>query len=348
MSLVRVPSMLLACLMFAFASVGASAQTSSSDQAATVDGAPIMKADVDAKLGNNLAKLQEEIFRLRQKQLDSMIDQALLEREASRRSVTIAALVQTEITSKVEAVTPEDVSKFYEENKTKLQGEFKTLEDQIKNYLAAQRLQARQKEFLGGLRQASKVEVFLTAPPIFRSEVATAGAPIRGSDDAPITIVEFSDFHCPYCRKVQPILDQVRAKYGEKVKLVYRDLPLDNLHPQARAAAEAARCANEQGKFWEFHDKVFKNDPDSSAATLDRFAQELGMDVPAFDACRTSGKYKASVLSSNQEGSRLGLTGTPSFFINGRILVGAQPVEAFSKIIDEELAKGSNPPVARQ
>jgi protein-disulfide isomerase len=229
---------------------------------------------------------------------------------------------------------------FYDENKTRLQGDFKSLEDQIKNYLNAQRVQARQQEFLKSLRASARIEVFLTPPPIVRSEVATFGAPVRGASDAPVTIVEFSDFHCPFCRKIQQVLDQVRVKYGDKIQIVYRDFPLDNLHPQARAAAEAGQCATEQGKFWEFHDKVFKNDPDASPATLDRFAKEAGMDVSAFAACRISGKYKTSVQTSNQEGAKLGITGTPTFFINGRILVGAQPLEAFARIIDEELAAG--------
>jgi protein-disulfide isomerase len=307
------------------------------DRVAQVNGVPIAAADVDAKLGNNLAKLQEQIYSLRQKQLDAMIDQKLLESEAAKRGVTIAALVQSEITAQVTPVTAEETARFYDENKAKLQGEFKGLEEQIKNYLNAQRLQTKQQEFFKSLRASAKIEVFLTPPPIIRSEVVTAGAPVRGASDAPVTIVEFSDFHCPYCRRVQPVLDQVRAKYDGKIKIVFRDFPIDTLHPQARAAAEAARCATEQGKFWEFHDLVFQNDADALPATLAGFAKTVGLDVPAFEACRTSGKYKNPVQTSNVEGTRLGITGTPTFFINGRILVGAQPLEAFSKIIDEEL-----------
>jgi protein-disulfide isomerase len=309
------------------------------DKAAEVNGKPILAADVDTKLGNNLAKLQEQIFSLRQKQLDTMVDQMLLEDEAAKRGVTIAALVKSEITSQVPLVTADEVAKFYDDNKAKLQGDIKSLEEQIKNFMTAQRLQARQQEFLKSLRSSAQINVFLKAPPIVRSDVATSGAPILGASTAPVTIVEFSDFHCPFCRKIQPVLDQVRAKYGDKIKLVFRDFPLDSLHPQARVAAEAARCATEQGKFWEFHDKLFKNDPDVSQATLGRFAREVGMDVTAFEGCRTAGKYKDSIQASVVEGGKLGITGTPTFFINGRILVGAQPVDAFARIIDEELAR---------
>jgi protein-disulfide isomerase len=123
-----------------------------------------------------------------------------------------------------------------------------------------------------------------------------------------------------------------------EIKFVFRDFPLDNLHPQARAAAEASRCANEQGKFWELHDRLFQADADSSRATLNRIAKEIGIDMAAFEACSSSGKYKTSVQASTQEGVKLGITGTPTFFVNGRMLVGAQPLDAFVRIIDEELA----------
>jgi len=306
--------------------------------AAEVNGSPILAADVDAKLGATLGKLQEQIFTVRQKQLDVLIDQKLLENEAAKRGVTIAALIQSEMTAKITPPTAEEVAKFYEDNKAGLTGDFKTLEDQIKTYLSAQRLKTRQQEFLASLRSNAKINVLLTPPPIFRSDVSTSGAPVRGAGDAPVTIVEFSDFHCPFCRKVQPVLDDVRAKYGNKVKIVFRDFPLDSLHPQTSTVSQAAHCATEQGKFWEFHDKVFKNLPDATAATLDSFAKDVGMDVTAFDACRTSSKYTAAVTASLQEGAKLGITGTPTFFINGRMLVGAQPFEEFVKVIDEELA----------
>ena len=317
------------------------------DRAAEVNGAPIMAAEVDESLGNKLAQLREQIFTLRQKQLDTMIDQKLLEDESAKRGVTISALVQTEVTAQVPSATSEEAEKFFKENSAKLKGDFKSLEEQIKNFLTAQRLQARQQEFLKSLRAAAKVDVFLARPPIFRSVVAVDGAPVRGGANAPVTIVEFSDFLCPYCRKAQPMLQSLRAKYGEKIKIVYRDFPLDNLHPQARAAAEASRCAMEQGKFWEFHDKLF-NESDGSPATLSRVVKEIGMDVAAFETCNSSGKYKTPVQASAQEGARLGITGTPTFFINGRILIGMQPLDSFVSIIDEELAAAAPPQSANR
>ncbi|TMB62107.1 MAG: DsbA family protein, partial [Deltaproteobacteria bacterium] len=152
-------------------------------------------------------------------------------------------------------------------------------------------------------------------------------------------IVEFSDFHCPFCRRVLPTLAQLESQYGEKIKLVFRDFPIDNLHPEASKAHEAARCANEQGKFWAYHDKLFASPPKSSPEIFKGFAKDLGLNVTAFESCFASGKYQAAVKKDIEEGNRVGVTGTPAFFINGRIISGAQPLEAFARVIDDELAR---------
>lgn len=307
------------------------------EKVAEVNGTPIFSTEVDQKLGNNLAQLEQQIFTMRQKQLDSMIDQRLLEAEAARRGVTVGALLEAEVTSRVAPVTSQEAEKLYKDNAGKLQGDFKSLEPQLKTYMSAQRMQARRQEYVKTLRTAAKVSVHLKPPPVFRSEIALEGAPVRGNSAAPVTIVEFSDFHCPFCRNAQSSLSGVRAKYGDRVKFVFRDFPLDGLHPKAQVAAAAAHCASEQGKFWEFYDRLFQESDTSDGATQ-RLAKELGMDTKKFEACTASGKYKAQILASVEEGIRLGVTATPTFFVNGRILVGAQPLDAFIKVIDEELA----------
>ena len=154
-----------------------------------------------------------------------------------------------------------------------------------------------------------------------------------------MTIVEFSDFHCPFCQRVLPTLAQLATQYGAKVKLVFRDYPLDQLHPQSRQAHEAARCANEQGKFWAYHDLLFANAPKTSPEQLKASAQEAGLDLPAFDQCLSSGKYQTTVQQDIEAGTHAGVTGTPAFFINGRLLSGAQPLESFARVIEEELAR---------
>jgi len=206
-------------LLLALIVTGALPASAQSEKAAEVNGAPIFAADVDTKLGNNLAQLQQQIFTLRQKQLDSMIDQKLLEEEAAKRGVTVGALLEAEVTSRVTPVTSQEAEKLYRENAEKLQGDFKTLEPQIKSFLNGQRLQARREEYLKSLRTGGKVSIFLKPPPVFRSEISLEGSPVRGNAAAPVTIVEFSDFHCPFCRKAQSSLASVRSKYNDKVKL---------------------------------------------------------------------------------------------------------------------------------
>jgi protein-disulfide isomerase len=315
---------------------GAAAQTGG--VLAVVNGVPITAAEVDAKLGASLTTLQEQIYELQQGQLDTLIEEQLLQQEAKRRGITTDALVETEIRSRVEEATTADASAFYEANKAKLPGvDFAGIEQQIKTYLTAQRASVRRQEFVASLRAAARVDTYLEPPPPFRAEVAIGEAYSLGNPDAPVTIVEFSDFHCPFCRQAHGIVQQVLARYGDAVRLVYKDMPLDSLHPDARAAAEAALCAGAQGKFWEYHDALFASEPDVSVTALSRLTKQVGLDAAAFDACYSARTYKARVEATVQEGARLGVTGTPTFFINGRNLTGAQPLERFVKIIDEEL-----------
>ncbi|MGZ8498710.1 MAG: DsbA family protein, partial [Candidatus Binatia bacterium] len=153
-----------------------------------------------------------------------------------------------------------------------------------------------------------------------------------------VTLVKFEDFQCPYCKTVQPVFVDLLKRYSGKLRIVHKDLPLEAIHPQARQAAEAARCAGDQEKFWDYHDKLYERSPKASASDLKGFAKEIGLNTESFESCFANGKFKAAVQKDLSEGAALGLTGTPAFFINGRELIGAQPIEAFTAIIDEELA----------
>jgi protein-disulfide isomerase len=241
------------------------------------------------------------------------------------------------VTAKVAPVTEADVAAFVTVNRNRIQGDPATLTPQIRSYLETQRETERRTAFVEGLRAAARVDVQLKPPPVFRAKVASEGFPTRGPASAPITIVEFSDFHCPYCRAVQPTLNQVMAKYPGKVRLVYRHFPLDSLHPQARRAAEASWCAAEQDRFWQFHDRVYASGPDASEETLKRLAGEAGLDTAKFSSCVASGRAAASIEKDVEEGARHGVNGTPGFFVNGRALSGNMPLDAFVRVIDEEL-----------
>jgi protein-disulfide isomerase len=309
------------------------------DTLAEVDGVVITFEEVEKTLASQLSKLEEQIFNLKRQRVEALINEKLLTKEAAKRGVLVPALLDAEVTSKVALITEQEIEKFYQENKAQLQGEESTLRDQIRAHLQNQKLAARREEFLKSLRSQAKVVVNLKPPPVLRVEVSVEGAPVKGPAQAPVTIVEFSDFHCPFCRRVLPTLAQIESQYGEKVRLVFRDFPIENLHPGASQAHEAARCANEQGKFWAYHDKLFASPPKSSPEVFKGLAKEVGLDMTGFENCFDSGKYQAAIKKDIEEGNRVGVTGTPAFFINGRIISGAQPLDAFARLIDDELAR---------
>ena len=318
-----------------------SAAQAASEPLAEVDGVAITSEEVEKPLASQLSKLEEQIYNLKRQKLDALINEKLLGKEAAKRKLTVPALLDAEVTAKVSLVTEQEIEKFYQENKAQIKGEQTEVREKIRSYLQNQKLAAKREEFLRSLRGQAKVVVNLKPPPIQRIEVSIQGAPFKGGEKAPVTIVEFSDFHCPFCKRVVPTLAQLESKYGDKVKLVFRDFPIDSLHPGASKAHEAARCANEQGKFWAYHDKLFTNPPKSSPEIFKGFAKEVGLEPVAFETCLGSGKHQAAIKKDVEEGQRLGETGTPAFFINGRLLSGAQPLEAFARVIDEELARAA-------
>lgn len=303
---------------------------------AQIDGETITEAEVDRAVGMQLDRLNQQVYELRQQGLDRLLSQRLLAREAAKRGMSVEDLLRAEVGSKVVPVTTQQVDEFYEANKARLPDR-PDIKDQVKRFLEQQRGEEAAKAYVESLRKTANVVVSLAPPPVVRYDVSSRG-PSRGPASAPVTIVEFSDFHCPFCRRVQPVLSELLARYPTQVRLVYRDLPLDSLHPQARRAAEAARCANDQEKFWPFHDALYERGPDASTETLRAAATAVGLDLAAFEQCLGSGKHREAVQEDVEEAQSLGAEGTPAFFINGRFLSGAQPLETFVKVIDEELA----------
>jgi protein-disulfide isomerase len=308
-----------------------------SEKIADVDGTAVTRAEVERASGKSISGLREQLYRLERQKLDEYVGAMLLTREAKNRGVSVSTLLEQEVNGKIAPITEAEIQDFYNRNKDRLRVEPEKVHDQIRDYLREQRLESRKNEFFKSLRSKAKVASYLKAPPVFRADVAVNGAPFKGTERAPVTIVKFEDFQCPYCKTVQLTYQELLKRYNGKVRLVHKDLPLDAIHPQARQAAEAARCAGDQGKFWEYHDILYTNSPKAGIDELKSYAKEVGLNSASFDQCFTSGKYKGLVQKDLAEGAQLGLTGTPTFFINGREMSGAQPVEAFATIIDEEL-----------
>ena len=204
------------------------------------------------------------------------------------------------------------IDTFIAANQSRIRGDATQLRPQIREFLQQQKTDTRRTALVDVLRAAAKVEMRLTPPVPFRAEVDIAGAPVRGTATAPVTIIEYSDFHCPFCRRVQPTLTALLAKYPGKVRLVYKHLPLDGLHPQARRVSEAAWCAGKQDKFWGFHDAVYADSGnDASDATLTRYATTAGLDAPAFTSCLANPETRAAIERDVAQGEALGLNSTP-------------------------------------
>lgn len=311
----------------------------SGESLATVDGQAITSEEIDKALGAQLSNLQEQIYKLKRQKLEELINATLLTKEARKRGISVPALLDAEVTSKVGLVTEQEIEKFYEQNKARLQGDEATLRRQIRENLQNEKITARKQEYFQALRSGAKVVVSLKPPPVFRAKLSVDGAPSKGPGTAPVTIVKFEDFQCPFCKQSQATQAQLLSQYSTKIRLVHRDFPIDSIHPLARKAHEAARCANEQGKFWPYHDLLYTNAPKASVEDLKAYAKEAGLAMPAFEQCLTSGKYKTLIQKDIDEGSRLGVNGTPTFFINGRVLSGAQPLATFAGIIDDELTR---------
>jgi len=173
--------------------------------------------------------------------------------------------------------------------------------------------------------------------------VVTNDDPAHGSAGAPVTIVEFGDFECPFCRQAFPIVRQLLAESGDQVYLIYRDFPLRDIHPHAQKAAEAAECAADQGKFWAYHDRLFQNQEALTVSDLKRYARQVGLDANVFDQCLDSGRQAAEVEEDFQAGLAAGVQGTPTFFVNGQRIAGVLPLEVWRQIINELVKTPSSP-----
>ncbi len=296
----------------------------------------ILSSDVEATVATELGELDRQRHELMEKGLEAAINDALVEIAAEQKGMTSEDFLKAEVDAKVTAVTDADVDQFYEARKGQINQPKEAIVGQIRQYLE----QTGRNEAFGALvaelRKEHKPQVLLEP---MRVEVAEGGAPAKGPESAPVTIVEFSDFQCPFCSRVIPTLDKVTETYGDQVRLVFRQFPLHSIHPQAQKAAEAALCADDQGKFWEMHDALFQNQSKLQVADLKSRAAELELDAAAFEKCLDSGQHADRVTADLEAGMAAGVTGTPAMFINGRFLSGAQPFEAISKVIDDELSR---------
>jgi protein-disulfide isomerase len=330
---------MIASLFFAAAAAAqSSAPPKDNSLLATVDGLRVTEDDLAPLVAGQLRPLRDQEYQIKKKALDTLISQKVVEAEAKKKGLTTEKLYEQEVDSKVADPTDVELNAIYAVQREQLNGPFEQVKAQLAQNLKRAKTQQARQEYATRLREQAKLTVLLSPP---RVEVEFDPARVRGNAKAKVMIVEFSDFQCPFCGQVQSTLKNVLARHEGTVAIAFRDMPVTQIHPMALGAAEAARCAGEQGKFWEMHDLMFADQGGLDRNGLIAKAAKLQLDAKQFEGCLSSEKYKAEIQQDNQEGFRAGVSGTPGFFINGIFMSGAQPESAFEKAIEEQLTSAA-------
>jgi protein-disulfide isomerase len=311
---------------------------------ATVAGQPLTAALIIERLKPIIYKMRLEAFEVTKQRVDRMVDDMLLLDEARRRQIGPEEIVRAEISDKVHTPTDDEVAKFYSENKARISGDLNTVRNQLATYLQNESRQRLENDLSARLRKGADIRWLMNEPPQPVQNISVDDDPSRGDVNAPVTIVEFTDFQCPACAAMHPVLEEVLKSYGNKVRFVVRDFPL-NQHENARKAAEAADAANAQGKFFEYIGVLFKNQKALDIPSLKKYATEVGLDRARFDAALDRGAYAAEIKKDIEDGEMYGVGSTPTIFINGVQLRTLSP-EALREAIDRAAggtSKASSP-----
>src|ERR1022692_2833976 len=305
---------------------------------AEINGRKVMAAELEDKEAGKLLQAKYKYYVAERDALEQYIDDELLDMQAMKEGVTREELFKRHVSSTVPTPTEDQLRFYYEGVQT--EESYESARPHIIDTIQQLRMKKAGAAYIAELRGQYGVVVELSQPSV---HVEVGNAPRLGSEKAPVQIVEFADYECPYCQKVNDDLIRLREQFGSQVSLVYKDFPLP-MHPLAAKAAEAAHCAGAQGKFWEFHDSLFQTKRLQSS-DLKNQARDLKLDIARFDQCLESGEQTASVKTDSQEGLRLGLQGTPSFFVNGRFMSGAI---GYVKLRDSVLQELGATPAARK
>jgi protein-disulfide isomerase len=314
-------------------------------QLASVDGAVITEKQARAE---NAAKFESlELQRLKedasyamnehqilQDAVERILEDKLLRAEAAKQGVSKEELIARDVDGKITEPTAEEIDSFYEENQDRIQGSKEEVAPRIAKYLRQQKQRAIKQSLLGRLEKEHKVT--RSIEPL-RFNVDAPGRPALGPSAAPVVLVLFSDFQCPYCKGMSETLKEILKNYGDKVRLVFRQFPLISIHQFAEQAAEASLCADAQGHFWEMHDSLFANQEKLAEADIKDRAVKLGLDTAAFNSCLDGQRFAARVKEDIRGGASAGTEGTPAIYVNGRFLNGNRPYEDIASLIDEEL-----------
>jgi protein-disulfide isomerase len=285
------------------------------------------------------ARIKKQRHLILTETMRSMAASKLLSMEAGERGISVEELIELEITTKIKPLTEGEMDKLFELNKTRLKGSREEINNQITSYVMGQREKEARKIYTEEL--AIRYEVEYSMPPV-RFNIATAGHPVFGPEDAPVTIIEFSDFECPHCSKAPAELHKIYDEFEGKIRIIFRQYPLTLIHKKSWKAAEAALCAGEQGKFWEMHNLLFSGQDKLEINDLKEKAAQLELDQKKFDTSLDSGRYSEAVNLDLIEGSKAGVSGTPALFINGRPFEGRLTYDNIRQMVLEELPRNNN------
>jgi protein-disulfide isomerase len=282
-------------------------------------------------------ELKKREYELRMDRLNKLLVDKLVGAEAKKAGMSLQDYTDKKITGGKIKISDKDYNKFVKDKRIPESQINPQIKERIMSYLEQQKKQDMVDAYVAKLTKGSPVEVYFNKPKM-SVNVDIAGAPAFGKDGAKVTIVEFSDFQCPFCSRGADVVTELKKKYGSKIKVAFKHFPLP-MHREARPASEASMCVNEQSadKFWKYHDLVFKNQDKLDDASLAKYAKDVGADAKKFEDCYKSGKYKEAVQKDLDYGEKIGVKSTPTFFVNGQLIAGAVPIESFSEIIDEEL-----------
>jgi len=311
---------------------------------ATVGGVPITQAEIEQALRLPLYELEMEKHHLTKRRLDQMIVERLLARAAAAQGQSVSAFVSAAVQGDIAAITPEDVEARRRANREAGPADEERARQDARNALVRERARSAVQHLIERLSREVGVSVSIQPPEAPVMTIPVGDDPAWGPSSAPVTIMEFADFECPVCKENAPVLRELRDLYKDRVRFVYRDFPLAS-HPRARPAAEASRCAHEQGQFWAYHDALFAQAPNLEPSGYAPLAEQVGLNKAEFVSCLASARPKAAVDRNLVVAQGLGLSGTPTFFVNGRYLSGFQSLEALRQQIDRELLAAQSGPV---
>jgi protein-disulfide isomerase len=321
---------------------------SQSNTLATINGEVLTEAEVRSRAAAEFEAIDTDRLQfeatIRQREhetllqaLNGIIADQVIQAEAAERKITVNDLLAAEVDANTAEPSQAEMDNIYQLNQQQLAGVSREVGmTQVRQFILEANYDNALEAFVGRLRTQYAVEARLGP---YRVDLDLAGHPAAGPEDAPITFVEFSDFECPFCRRTQPVIDRIEEAYGDQVRFVYRQFPLTDIHPRAQKAAEASLCANDQGEFWIMHDALFAEPIELEVASLKFKASNLDLDTDVFGTCLDSGKYAEQVRADLRAGMAAGVTGTPTIYINGRPLGGAQEFAAYAAVIDDELSR---------